>query len=54
MKIVSLLAATVLAFATTASAATPDPAKTQAYIHRAWGTLTRSLDDCSALHDPKM
>jgi alpha,alpha-trehalase len=54
MKIVSLLAATALAFATTASAATPDPAKTQAYIHKAWDTLTRSLDDCSALHDPKM
>jgi alpha,alpha-trehalase len=54
MKIVSLFGATALAFATVASAAAPDPAKTQAYIHQAWDTLTRALDDCSALRDPKM
>ena len=54
MKIVSLFAATALVFVNTAGAATADPAKTQAYIHQAWDTLTRSLDDCSALHDPKM
>lgn len=54
MKVVSLFAAMALAFATAAGAATPDPAQTQAYIHKAWDTLTRSLDDCSALHDPKM
>jgi len=54
MKIVSVLGATALAFVAAASAATPDPAKTQTYIHKAWGTLTRSLDDCSAVHDPKM
>jgi alpha,alpha-trehalase len=53
-RIVSLLGATALVISTAASAATPDPAKTQAYIHKAWDTLTRSLDDCSALHDPKM
>jgi len=32
----------------------PDPARTLDYIHRAWTTLTRSLDDCSALHDVKI
>ncbi|MEI7037781.1 trehalase family glycosidase [Fulvimonas yonginensis] len=54
-RIVSLLGAAALVLASaTANAATPDPAKTRTYIHKAWGTLTRSLDDCSALHDPKM
>ena len=53
-RIVSLLGATALVLTTTVHAATPDPAKTQAYIHKAWDTLTRSLEDCSALHDPKM
>lgn len=37
-----------------AAAATPDAAKTLAYIHQAWPTLTRSLADCSALADSKM
>ncbi len=32
----------------------PIPARTRAYIDRAWDTLTRSIDDCSALADPKM
>ena len=36
------------------SAATPDPAKTAAYIERAWTTLTRSLEDCASLTDPKV
>ena len=53
-RIVSLLGATALVLSATAGATTPDPAKTQAYIHKAWDTLTRSLEDCSALHDPKM
>lgn len=53
-RIVSLLGATALILSTAAGAATPSPAKTQAYIHKAWDTLTRSLEDCSALHDPKM
>jgi alpha,alpha-trehalase len=35
-------------------AATPDPAKSRAYIERAWGTLTRSMQDCAALIDPKV
>lgn len=48
-----LLAA--LVFATSTAAATrPDPARTRAYIDHAWGTLTRSLDDCSALADSKV
>jgi alpha,alpha-trehalase len=34
--------------------ATPDPAKTRAYIDRAWATLTRSMEDCSSLIDPKV
>ncbi|UGB37076.1 trehalase family glycosidase [Frateuria soli] len=53
-RIVSLLGATALVLSTAAGAATPSPARTQAYIHKAWDTLTRSLEDCSALHDPKM
>jgi alpha,alpha-trehalase len=53
-RIVSLLGATALILSTAVSADAPGPARTQAYIHKAWDTLTRSLDDCSALHDPKM
>ncbi|MDQ6648415.1 MAG: alpha,alpha-trehalase [Pseudomonadota bacterium] len=34
--------------------ATPNPAKTRAYIDAAWTTLTRSMDDCSALADTKV
>ena len=41
-------------FATAASAATPDPAKTRSYIAHAWGTLTRSVHECRALIDPKV
>jgi alpha,alpha-trehalase len=37
-----------------AQAAAPDPAKTRAYIDHAWDTLTRSMDDCSALVDAKV
>ncbi|WP_233510999.1 trehalase family glycosidase [Dyella psychrodurans] len=35
-------------------AAKPDPAKTRAYIDKAWTTLTRSMDDCASLADPKL
>ncbi|HEY1589729.1 MAG TPA: trehalase family glycosidase [Rhodanobacter sp.] len=53
LRIFVLLVA--LAFATSATAATrPDPVKTRAYIDHAWNTLTRSLDDCSALSDSKV
>ncbi|GAB2534898.1 trehalase family glycosidase [Rhodanobacter koreensis] len=53
MRIFVLLIA--LAFASSATAATrPDPVKTRAYIDHAWNTLTRSLDDCSALADSKV
>ncbi|RCS28988.1 trehalase [Rhodanobacter denitrificans] len=41
-------------FAATATAAQPDAQKTRAYIDHAWTTLTRSMDDCSALRDPKV
>ncbi len=34
--------------------AAPDPVKTEAYIDKAWNTLTRSMDDCSALADDKV
>ena len=40
-------------FATAAPAAA-NPAKTRAYIDRAWATLTRSMSDCSALTDAKV
>ena len=42
------------AICASATAAQPDPAKTLAYIHQAWPTLTRSLGDCSALADSKV
>ena len=50
MKLRTRLAALSLALlsAPIASAATPDPAKTLDYIHHAWSTLTRRMDDCSA------
>jgi alpha,alpha-trehalase len=41
-------------FAAAASAATPDPARTRSYIAHAWSTLTRSVDECRALIDPKV
>src|SRR5690606_14034710 len=31
-----------------------DPARTRAYIDRGWDTLTRRVEDCSALADPKV
>ncbi|MBN8736317.1 MAG: trehalase [Xanthomonadales bacterium] len=40
--------------ATTSFAATPDPAKTRSYIDHAWSTLTRSVNECRALVDPKV
>lgn len=46
-------AAAIFASAT-AVAAQADPAKTLAYIHQAWPTLTRTLGDCSALADSKV
>jgi alpha,alpha-trehalase len=36
------------------AAGSPDPEKTRAYIAQAWGTLTRSMQDCSSLTDPKV
>jgi alpha,alpha-trehalase len=51
----SLVLLLALTFATgTAAAARPDPAATRAYIDHAWHTLTRSLDDCTALADSKV
>jgi alpha,alpha-trehalase len=37
-----------------AAPATADPARTRAYIERAWSTLVRSMGDCSSLSDPKV
>jgi len=48
------LAALALGLAKGAVAAPPDSAKTLQYIHAGWKTLTRSLDDCSALADSKV
>ncbi|MEO7198988.1 MAG: trehalase family glycosidase [Dokdonella sp.] len=36
------------------SAGTSQPAKTRAYIDHAWNSLTRSVDECRALVDPKV
>ena len=41
-------------FATAVCAATPDAAKTRSYIDHAWSTLTRSVNECRALVDPKV
>jgi alpha,alpha-trehalase len=49
-----LLAVAGLLGALPAFATAPDSAKTLAYIHKAWPTLTRSLADCSALADSKV
>ena len=46
--------AVVAATPAVARDAAPDPAKTEAYIDNAWNTLTRSMDDCSALADDKV
>lgn len=55
MKISSLSVVSAFILATTAaSAATPDPARTRSYIDHAWSTLTRSVDECRALIDPKV
>ncbi len=56
MKLRPLLAtfAFMTVFATSVSAATPDPARTRAYIDHAWSTLTRSADECRALVDIKV
>lgn len=52
----SLWLAALLLSASAAAAmpATPDPAKTRAYIDQAWTTLTRSMDDCASLTDAKV
>ncbi|HUW52987.1 MAG TPA: trehalase family glycosidase [Rhodanobacter sp.] len=50
----ALCAVLAMAFAHTAVAGKADPHKTRAYIDHAWGTLTRSMDDCSALADSKV
>jgi alpha,alpha-trehalase len=36
------------------ASATPDPERTRAYIGQAWSTLTRSMQDCASLSDPKV
>ncbi|MBD8897932.1 trehalase family glycosidase [Rhodanobacter sp. DHG33] len=50
MKLRTRLATLLLAMSSTplAFAAAPDAAKTLDYIHHAWPTLTRRMDDCSA------
>jgi alpha,alpha-trehalase len=49
MTIRTCLAAALATLALPAAAATvPDQARTLAYIHQAWPTLTRQIDDCSA------
>ncbi|HTV86092.1 MAG TPA: trehalase family glycosidase [Dyella sp.] len=55
-RIARCMAAVLLSasLAGTALAAQPDPAKTRAYIDRAWTTLTRSMDDCASLTDEKV
>lgn len=57
MKISPVLACGLLLLAQSfapAFAAEPDPTRTRAYIDNAWDTLTRRVDDCSALSDPKV
>ena len=56
MKLHSLFAVFALTslVATAAFPATPDSARTRTYIDHAWSTLTRSVDECRALVDPKV
>jgi len=49
-----LLLAAFVATAARAATAKPDPARTLAYIHHAWATLTRSMGDCASLADQKV
>jgi alpha,alpha-trehalase len=48
------LIAVFVASASRAATAGPDPARTLAYIHSAWATLTRSMSDCASLGDEKV
>lgn len=50
----SALITTAMMLAPVASATAPDSPGTRAYIGHAWSTLTRSMDDCSALADSKV
>ncbi len=50
----ALSALSITLVATAAAAQAPDPLRTRAYIDHAWGTLTRSMDDCTALVDSKV
>ncbi len=43
-----------LGVASVSAKQTSDPQKTRAYIDHAWTTLTRSMDDCTALTDSKV
>ena len=53
MKIRSLLFLCLSAtLSVAASAATPSPARTLAYIDHAWNTLTRSMNECRAFATP--
>ncbi|WP_130617663.1 trehalase family glycosidase [Dyella amyloliquefaciens] len=52
LRVVALALAST--FAVASMAATPDPARTRAYIDHAWTTLTRSQEDCAALTDTKV
>jgi alpha,alpha-trehalase len=49
-----LIGLLALGVASVSAKQAPDPQKTQAYIDHAWTTLTRSMDDCTALTDSKM
>jgi alpha,alpha-trehalase len=49
-----VVGAVSLLLACSASAGSPDPARTRAYIDKGWDTLTRSMDDCSAFGDSKI
>ena len=51
--LLALLPLTTAGFAESPPAP-PDPASTKAYIERAWSTLSRSMQDCAALTDPKV
>jgi alpha,alpha-trehalase len=52
--LIRFLLLVLLATSTTIASAAevPDSARTLAYIHRAWGTLTRSATDCASYRGP--
>jgi alpha,alpha-trehalase len=51
---IAMVAATMAALTSAPAQQSTARKDIRAYIHSAWNTLTRSMDDCASLHDPKL